>query len=156
MYVIDRHWRKLKMWLTFWILKRKQCIGGSWIRTNENGKLLKLSSERNRMSPGKDALIEFLMELLKEERDQRRKETEENASLIKDLMSKFEKLEMDLILECNLYRPLCRIVCDGDDEIDGWFPNILGNSNHRHMFPTPSRHVQAWVWNFLTPEIITG
>ena len=66
------------------------------------------------------------------------------------------KLEMDLILECNLYIPLCRIVCDGDDEIDGWFPNILGNSHHRHMFPTPSRHVQAWVWNFLTPEIITG
>ena len=69
---------------------------------------------------GKDVLIEFLLELLKGERDQRRKETEENASLIKDLMFKFDKLEMDLISERHLCRRVGRIVCDGEDEIDGW------------------------------------
>ena len=74
---------------------------------------------------GNDVLIEFLLELLKEERDQRRKETEDNAGLIKNLVSKFEKLETDLILERHLYRHGGgRIVCDGEDEIDGWFPNI--------------------------------
>ena len=120
MYVGGRHWRKLKMWLTFWKLKRKLCIGGLWIVTSENRKLPKLGSERNRMSMGKDVLIEFLLELLKAERDQRRKETEENASLIKDLMFKFDKLEMDLISERHLCRRVGRIVCDGEDEIDGW------------------------------------
>ena len=76
------------------------------------------------MSTGKDVLIEFLLELLKEERDQRRRETEENATLIKDLMSKFDRLETDLIFERHtrhLHRRSGRIVCDGDeDEVDGW------------------------------------
>ena len=73
------------------------------------------------MSTGKDVLLEFLLELLKEERDHRRRETEENAGLIKDLMSKFEKLETDLILERHTRRSHCRvgrIVCD-EDEVDG-------------------------------------
>ena len=68
---------------------------------------------------GKDMLIKFLLELLKSERDQRRKETEENASLIKDLIFKFNKLETDLISEHHLCRRVGRIVCDGEDEIDG-------------------------------------
>ena len=76
------------------------------------------------MSTGKDVLIEFLLELLKEERDQRRRETEENASLIKDLMTEFDKLEMDFIFERHthhLHRRSGRIVCDGDeDEVHGW------------------------------------
>ena len=75
------------------------------------------------MSTGKDVLIEFLLELLKEERDQRRRETEENASLIKDLMSKFDKLETDLILDRHthhMHRRMGRILCDGEDEVDGW------------------------------------
>ena len=74
------------------------------------------------MSTSKDLLIEFLLELLKEEREHRRKETEENASLIRDLMSRFEKLEADLILERQtriLYRRVGRTICDGDvDEVD--------------------------------------
>ena len=68
---------------------------------------------------GKDVFIEFLLELLKEERDKRRKETEENASLIKNLMFKFGKLETDLISERHLCQRVGRIVCDGEDEIDG-------------------------------------
>ena len=67
-------------------------------------------------------LIEFLLELLKEEREHRRKETEGNASLIRDLMSRFEKLETDLMFERhtrNLYRRVGRTACDGDvDEVD--------------------------------------
>ena len=63
--------------------------------------------------------MEFLQELLKEERYQRRKETEENTSLIKDLMKRFEKLEMDIILERHLYQHGGRIVCDSGDKIDG-------------------------------------
>ena len=76
------------------------------------------------MWTAKDVLIEFLLELLKEEREHRRKETEENASLIRDLVSRFEKLETDLIFELhtrNLYRRVGRTVCDGDvDEVDLW------------------------------------
>ena len=86
----------------FWISKTKLSLGGSWIRTNDNVKFPKVSSERNKMSMGRDVLIEFLLELLKKERDQRRRETEENASLIKDLMTKFEKMERVLILQRHL------------------------------------------------------
>ena len=81
------------------------------------------------MSTGKDVLIEFLLELLKEERDQRRKETEENAGFIRDLMSKFDKLETDIIFERHtrhLHRCVGRIVCDsGEDEVDGWDIPVL-------------------------------
>ena len=73
------------------------------------------------MSTGKDVLIGFLLELLKEERDQRRGETEDNASLIKDLMLKFDKLETDLILDQHthhMHRRMGRISCDGEDEVD--------------------------------------
>ena len=74
------------------------------------------------MWTSKDMLIEFLLEVLEEERKHRRKETEENASLIRDLMSRFEKFETDLIFEHhmrNVYRRVGRTVCDGDvDEVD--------------------------------------
>ena len=150
--------------------KRKQCIGGLWIGTNENGKLPKLSSERNRMSTGKDVLIEFLLELSKEKRDQRREETEDNAGLIKKLVSKLEKLKTDLILEWHLYQRGGRIVCDGEDEINGWFPNIPDTfpiSSYipgmfpmpfdiSDMFPMPSRRVQTCLpqgaWDFRRPK----
>ena len=112
------------MWPNFWISKRKPCIGGLWIGTNKNENRTNLSSLWNDMSTGKDVLIEFLLELLKEERDQRRKETEGNAGLIRDLMSKFEKLETDIIFERHtrhLHHRVGRIVCDGgEDEVDGW------------------------------------
>ena len=51
------------------------------------------------MSMTKDVLIDFLVELLKEEREQRRKETEENAIKIKELLFRLVKLETELILE---------------------------------------------------------
>ena len=74
------------------------------------------------MSTTKDVLIDFLLELLKEEREQRRKDTAENASKIQELMFKLEKMETDLILERhtqNMYRRIRRTVCDGDeDEVD--------------------------------------
>ena len=108
------------------------------------------------MSTGKDVLIEFLLELLKEERDQRRIETEENASLIIDLMSKFNRLETDLIFERHtrhLHRRSGRIVCDGDeDEVDGWvimtsvkrlpvgIPQVLKIA----MSHIPNRIVDVW------------
>ena len=80
------------------------------------------------MSTTKDVLIEFLLELLKEEREQRRKETDDNASNIKELLFKLEKLETDFILERhtrNMYRRVGRTVCDADeDEIDGWWWRI--------------------------------
>ena len=86
------------------------------------------------MSTGKDVLIEFLLELLKEERDQRRKETEGNAGLIRDLMSKFEKLETDIILDRHthhMHRRVGRILCDGEDEVDGW---VIPTSMKRLVF----------------------
>ena len=68
-------------------------------------------------------MIDFLLELLKEEREQRRKDTDDNASKIKELMFKLEKMETDQILERhtrNMYRRVGRTVCDGDhDEVDG-------------------------------------
>ena len=74
------------------------------------------------MSTTRDVLIDFLLELLKEEREQRRKDPAENASKIQELMFKLEKMETDLILERhtrNMYRPVGRTVCDGDeDEVD--------------------------------------
>ena len=74
------------------------------------------------MSTTRDVLIDFLLELLKEEREQRRKDTEDNASKIQELMFKLEKMETDLILERhtrNMYRRVGRTVCDGDeDEVD--------------------------------------
>ena len=74
------------------------------------------------MSTTKDVLIDFLVELLNEEREQRRKETEDNVSKIKELLFKLEKLETDLILERhtrNMYRRVGRTVCDGDeDQVD--------------------------------------
>ena len=74
------------------------------------------------MSTTRDVLIDFLLELLKEEREQRRKDTAENASKIQELMFKLEKMETDLILERhtrNMYRRVGRTVCDGDeDEVD--------------------------------------
>ena len=122
------------MWPNFWILKKKLHIGGLWIATNKNEKLAKVNSVQNVMSTGKDVLIEFLLELLKEERDQRRRETEENVSLIKDLMSKFDRLETDLIFEHHtrhMHRRSGRIVCDGDeDEVDGW-GHFRGKWPHR-------------------------
>ena len=67
-------------------------------------------------------MIDFLLELLKEEREQRRKDTEDNTSKIQELMFKLEKMETDLILERhtrNMYRRVGRTVCDGDeDEVD--------------------------------------
>ena len=112
------------MWPIFWISKRKICV--LVICESEQTKTknqTNLSSLRNDMSTGKDVLIEFLLELLKEERDQGRKETEENAGLIRDLMSKFEKLETDVIFERHTRHLHCRvgrIVCDGgEDEVDG-------------------------------------
>ena len=67
--------------------------------------------------------MDFLLELLKEEREQRRKDTDDNASKIKELMFKLEKMETDQILERhtrNMYRRVGRTVCDGDeDEVDG-------------------------------------
>ena len=67
-------------------------------------------------------MIDFLLELLKEEREQRRKDTEDNASKIQELMFKLEKMETDLILERhtrNMHRRVGRTVCDGDeDEVD--------------------------------------
>ena len=104
----------------------------------------------NRMSTSKDLLIAFLLELLKEEREHRRKETEENASLIRDLMSRFEKLEADLILERhtrNLYRRVGRTICDGDvDEVDLWQYVTSGLCNHSLIsylgFPTTK--IRPW------------
>ena len=68
-------------------------------------------------------LIDFLVELLKEEREQRRKETEENAINIKELLFKLEKLDSDLILERytrTMYRRVGHTLCDGDEaEVDG-------------------------------------
>ena len=109
-----------------------------------------ISPVRNRMSASKDMLIEFLLELLKEEREHRRKETEENASLIRDLMSRFEKLETDLIFERhtrNLYRRVGRTVCDGDvDEVDLWQYVTSGLCNHTLIshpgFPTTK--IRPW------------
>ena len=70
----------------------------------------------------RDVLIDFLLELLKEEREQRREDTEDNASKIQELMFKLEKMETDLILEHhtrNMYRRVGRTECDGDeDEVD--------------------------------------
>ena len=75
------------------------------------------------MSTTRDVLIDFLLELLKEEREQRRKDTDDSASKIKELMFKLEKMETDQILEHhtrNMYRRVGRTVCDGDhDEVDG-------------------------------------
>ena len=74
------------------------------------------------MSTTRDVLIDFLLELLKEEREQRRKDIEDNASKIQELMFKLEKMETDLILERhtrNMYRRVGRTMCDGDeDEVD--------------------------------------
>ena len=64
-------------------------------------------------------MIEFLLELLKEERNRWRKESEENATLIRELSTKFEKLETDLFLERHMRRRIGRIECDGEDMIDG-------------------------------------
>ena len=91
------------------------------------------------MSTGKDVLIEFLLELLKEERDQRRRGTEENTSLIKDLIKKFENMETELILDRHSrhsHRRVGRIICDGDeDEVDGfqhsWLTGIPRGANNR-------------------------
>ena len=75
------------------------------------------------MSMTKDVRIDFIVELLKEENEQRRKETEENAIKIKELLFKLEKLEPDLILERhtrNMYQRVGHTSCDGDeDEVDG-------------------------------------
>ena len=66
----------------------------------------------------KDALIELLMELLKEERDKRRKEMEGNAETMRALSQKLERLETNLILNQSMYRRVGRIECDGVDEVD--------------------------------------
>ena len=62
------------------------------------------------------------MELLKEDGEQRRKDTEDNASKIQELMFKLGKMETDLILERHTRNMYCRVgrtVCDGDeDEVD--------------------------------------
>ena len=87
------------------------------------------------MSTTKDVLIDFLVELLKEEREQRRKETEDNASKIQELLFKLGKLETGLILEShtrNMYRRVGRIVCDGDeDQVDGWNASMTGKNRYQ-------------------------
>ena len=95
-------------------------------------------------------LIEFLLELLKKEREHRKKETWENASLIRDLLSRFEKLETDLMFECHmrsLYRRVDRTACDGDvDEVDLWQYVTSALCNHTlisHVgFPTTK--IRPW------------
>ena len=83
----------------------------------------------------KDMLIDFLVELLKEEREQRRKETEENAIKIKELLFKLEKLETDLILERhtrNMYRRVDHTLCDGDEaEVDGWNASMTAKNRYQ-------------------------
>ena len=87
------------------------------------------------MSMTKDVLINILLELLKEEREQRRKETENNASEIKELLFKLEKLETDLNLEhdtWNMYRHVGRTVCDGDeDKVDGWKARMTARNRYQ-------------------------
>ena len=84
----------------------------------------------------KDVLIDFIVELLKEEREQRRKETDENAIKIKELLFELEKLETDLILEHhtrNMYRRVGHTSCDGDeDEVDGWNASITAKNRYQY------------------------
>ena len=87
------------------------------------------------MSTTKYVLIDFFVELLKEEREQRRKQTEDNASKIKELLVKLEKLETDLILKRhtrNMYRCVSCTVCDGDeDEVDGWNASMTAKNGYQ-------------------------
>ena len=83
----------------------------------------------------KDVLIDFPVELLKEEREQRRKETDDNAIKIKELLFKLEKLETDLILERhtrNMYRHVSHTSCDGDeDEVDCWNASMTAKNRYQ-------------------------
>ena len=69
------------------------------------------------MSARKDVLVDLLLELLKEERDQRKKESEENSTMIRLLNQKFERLQTEIFsLSCP--RRCGRIECDGEDQVD--------------------------------------
>ena len=85
-----------------------------------------MSSFELEMATVKDLMVEFFMELLKEEREKRKqmeKELAESNKLTTELIEKIHKLETDIILErhcrvTNQYRH-GRVECDdGVDEVD--------------------------------------
>ena len=80
------------------------------------------------MANVKDQLIELLLDILKEERIRWRKESDENAMLVKDVRKRLDQIETDLLLQRQIHmrKRFGRIECDGEDIIDGETSGIDG------------------------------